>query len=138
MFSLTLTYYLQSQQLKQGITLAPSAHYASGFGGFMQSLVFFFNMYFFLNGDLYIDASITEFFQICLVVSQTLRGGTLQNVFTGVLRERWVSQFSLVGASEDCLKIRFLGLVVVIIWGGNARHKGGGEQFSWGRRLLTI
>ena len=56
--------------------------------GFYGKPVFFCNI---LNGKLYIDASITEPFQICLVVSQTLGECTLQNVTVGVLREKWES-----------------------------------------------
>ena len=60
--------------------------------GFHAKHVFFCNI---LNGCLYIDASIAELFQICLVVSQTLEKGI--HVFVGVLRERQGSQFSLGG-----------------------------------------
>ena len=42
--------------------------------GFHAKPTFFCN---FLNGDLYIDALITELFHICLVISQTLGEGTL-------------------------------------------------------------
>ena len=42
-----------------------------------------------LNGNLYIDASIAELFQIWLVVSQTI--GENIHVFVGVLREMWGS-----------------------------------------------
>ena len=70
-------------QIRDSIRKTPSAHSASGNVDFMQSL-FFCNI---LNCDLYIDALIPELFWICLVVSQTLEEGTLQNVFVDVLRK---------------------------------------------------
>ena len=65
--------------------------------------VFLFNI---LQG-----ASITELYQICLIESQTLREGTLVQMFCWYARENWGSQFSLV-ACEDCLEVCFVGLVV--------------------------
>ena len=46
--------------------------------------IFFCNI---LNGDIYIDALITERFQICLDVSQALGESALQSIFVHVLRK---------------------------------------------------
>ena len=56
-------------------------------------------------------ALITEVFQVCLVVSQTLAECTLLQIFCWYSREKLGSQFSLV-ACEDCLQICFMGTVV--------------------------
>ena len=60
---------------------------------------------------------ITELFQVCLVVSQTLGEGVLVKMFCWYAREKWGSYFSLV-ACEDCLEVCFVGLVVerICVW----------------------
>ena len=61
MFSLTLIHYCKVNNTNSGLHLKTtlcSAHYVSGVGNFMQRLLLF-NI---LNGDLYIDALITELF----------------------------------------------------------------------------
>ena len=63
---------------------------------------FLFNI---LNGDLYIDAVITELFQICLVVSQTLGEGAILNVFKCIVRE--VGEFLQPGGQVNSLANRF-------------------------------
>ena len=65
------------------IRKAPSSHYATMDWGFHTNPVSFSNI---LNGGLCIDTSITDDFQVCLVVNQTL--GESIHVFLGVLREK--------------------------------------------------
>ena len=65
------------------IRKAPSSHYATMDWGFHTNPVSFSNI---LNGGLCIDTSITDDFQVCLVVNQTLGEGI--HVFVGVLREK--------------------------------------------------
>ena len=71
----------------------------------------------FVNCNILQGASITELFQVCLVVSQTLGEGALAQTFCWYAREKWGSQFSLV-ACEDCLEVCFVGLVVerIRVW----------------------
>ena len=84
-------------------------HCVSGGWGFHAISVFICNI---LQG-----ASITELFQICLVVSQNLGEGTLVLMCCWYVREKLGSQFSLV-ACEDCLEVCFVGLVVerICVW----------------------
>ena len=71
----------------------------------------------FFNCNILQGASITEPFQVCLVLSQTLGEGALAQVFCWYVREKWGSQFSLV-ACDDCLEVCFLVLVVerICVW----------------------
>ena len=55
-------------------------------------------------------ASITELFQVFLAVCQTLREGTVLQMFCWYAREKQGSQFSLVPC-EDCCQVFFEGLV---------------------------
>ena len=65
---------------------------------YFAKLAFFCNI---LNGDLYIDALITELFQMCLIVSHILGEGTLWNAFDGVMRRR-LGRGGGGRASEEC------------------------------------
>ena len=110
---------------------------------------------------------ITELFQVCLVVSQTLGEGVLVKMFCWYAREKWGSYFSLV-ACEDCLEVCFVGLVVericvwclaivaifmgfgqagakrcegclkVINWGWQCKSRKGGYFRREGRQVLTM
>ena len=64
-----------------------------------------------LKGDLYIDASITELFSICLVVRQILEEGKLVQISLLVCDGEMGELFSLV-ASEDCLEVCSVRLAV--------------------------
>ena len=65
-----------------------------------------------LNGGLYIGCLNTELFQIWLVVSQTLGEGTLVQMSLLVCQGRAGGATSPWEASEDCLEVSFVGLVV--------------------------
>ena len=64
----------------------------------------------FLNCNILQDASVTELFQACLVVSLTLGEVALVQMFSCYARDKCGSQFSLV-ACEDCLEVCSVRLV---------------------------
>ena len=105
----------------------------------------------FFNCNILQGASITELFQVCLVVSQILGEGALVQMFCWYAREKWGSQFSLV-ACEDCLEVCFVGLVVerICVWclvivvifmgfgqAGAKRCGGCLKVFNWGWRCKS-
>ena len=94
-------------QIGDCIWKTPSAHYTSRVGNFN----FFFSNIF--NGDLYIDASITDLFWISLVVSQTLGVGTLVQISLLMFKGRGEGVSSALGTNDDCVEVSFAGQCMV-------------------------